>query len=378
MKFVSGLKASWGNDLAADRSLEVRATLSHAIVYPMSPQSGMKRQVGLFPFRTGDLWVKGELLGASWVLERDDYGLVVSLPSHQSDFRIAPPGEKRLFKVGVSRGDEIIAATIQVFQVAVWLESEATVDLFPPDPRGLDGQRALTKASKTAIAVAEDFLAWLRVLGGQYWLGASHEPIRPAGTADLIDLESGLRIKNINWEYGVSIYGLSEEVALGPPTLETIVGCLDQGQVVRESDVLLADARHALGDLRAETTISASRRDVRRCVLLAAIASEMKIRDTLREKTPPSRKDLVDLILKNWREVDIAIAQLPHQAMKAAIGRSLHEEQPDLFKGVEKLFKTRNDVAHRGEAPSLQLAQEAVDTAIRLGVWLDSLAMPVE
>ena len=321
--------------------------------------------------------MRGELLGASYLLERDGYGIVVSLPSDQGDFGIARPEEKRLFKVGISRGEEIIAATVNIFQVAIWVESEAAVDHFPPDdPRGLDGQRALTEASKTAIAVAEDFLAWLRVLGQQYWLGASHEPIRHAGTADLIDLEAGKRIKNINWEYGLVLQSFGEDAALGRDSLDKIVGRLDQEQTVLEADVLLADARHTLIGPQPESTITASRRDVRRCVLLAAIASEMKIRETLREKTPPQRKELVAVILKNWREIDIAIAQLPHKAMKAALGRSLHEEQPDLFDKVQKLFVTRNKVAHRGEAPTLAEAQEAVQTASRLSAWLDGLQVP--
>jgi hypothetical protein len=339
----------------------------------MNSESAKREQVALFPFWTGGLWVKGELLGASWLLERDGYGIVVALPSDQGDFRIARPEEERLFKVGISQGPKTIAATINVFQVAVWVESEAAADLFPPNPCGSDGQRALTEASKTAIAVAEDFLAWLRVLGGQYWLGASHEPIRNAGTADLIDLDVGKRIKNINWEYTLVARAFGEDIALNGDTLDAIVDCLDGEQTVREADVLLADAQDTLGGSRAESTITASRRDVRRCVLLAAISSEMKIREVLREKTPPQRQELVAVILKNWREIDIAIAQLPHKAMKAAVGRSLYEEEPELFGKVEKLFKMRNDVAHRGQAPSLPEAQEAVHAAVKLSAWLDSL-----
>jgi hypothetical protein len=121
---------------------------------------------------------------------------------------------------------------------------------------------------------------------------------------------------------------------------------------------------------------AASRRDVRRAVLLAAIASEVKIKDTLRQKTPDHRRELAEVTLKNWREVDIAIAELPHKPMKGAIGRSLHEDDPDLFAAVRALFTRRNAIAHRGEAPTLAEARDSVGAAVGLSAWLDSLPAP--
>jgi hypothetical protein len=139
---------------------------------------------------------------------------------------------------------------------------------------------------------------------------------------------------------------------------------------------LLADARETLGGTGWESALAAARRDVRRAVLLAAIASEVKIKDTLREKTPSHQKDLVDVILKGWREVDIAIAQLPHKAMRAAVGRSLHKDDPRLFDAVEKLFTLRNRIAHDGVEPTLSQAREAVTAAVQLSAWLDGLPDP--
>jgi len=48
-------------------------------------------------------------------------------------------------------------------------------------------------------------------------------------------------------------------------------------------------------------------------------------------------------MLKKWREVDIAISQLPHKPMKAAMGRSLRKDAPELFKAVEKLQCSQRD-----------------------------------
>jgi hypothetical protein len=337
-----------------------------------------KQQVALFLFETRGLWVTGELLGASWFVERDDYGMVVSLPSEQNDL---PPfsGAARFgFKVGITIGDAVIAATVDAIQVAVWVESAASFDHPPPHSDGHDGQRELTKASKTALAVAEDFLAWLRVLAGQHWLGMSHERPRHTGTADLIDLEVGKRIQNINWQHQVTLTAFSEDDALDQRALDEIAERVNQGRQVPEADLLLADARNTLMGPGTEITIATSKRDVRRAVLLAAIASEMKIRDTLREKTPQARRELVDLLLTNYRDVDIAIGELPHKAMRAAVGRSLHDEHPELFNAIKRLFKLRNDIAHRGATPSLSETQEVVIAAVELSGWLDSLEISSE
>jgi hypothetical protein len=246
----------------------------------------------------------------------------------------------------------------------------------PKEADKSDGQRALNEALEIALSVAEDFLAWLRVKGGQFWLAPSHEPPETTGTADLLDIESGRRVPNIG--YAIVLYGKSEESALSREVLSDIIGRLGEGQKAPSADLLLADAQETLAGTGSESVLAASRRDVRRAVLLAAIASEVKIKRTLREKTPEHRKALIDVLLTNYREVDIAIAQLPHKAMKAAVGRSLRDHAPDLFKAVVQLFTARNQIAHYGNDPSLREARDAVTAAVQLSEWLDDLPMPSE
>jgi hypothetical protein len=102
----------------------------------------------------------------------------------------------------------------------------------------------------------------------------------------------------------------------------------------------------------------------------------VKIKTTLAAKAPVDKRGLVQIILKNFREVDVAVGELPHKTMKAAVGRSLHEDDPTLFDAVKKLFKDRNDIAHRGEPPSLDQARTDVKAAVDIFSWLDSLPDP--
>jgi len=64
--------------------------------------------------------------------------------------------------------------------------------------------------------------------------------------------------------------------------------------------------------------------------------------------------------------------------MKAAMGRSLRKDAPELFKAVEKLFNARNKVAHYGKEPSLSEARDAVTAAVQLSEWLGDLPTPSE
>jgi hypothetical protein len=350
----------------------------------------MGQHLAVFHFATGGLWVRGEVLGESWCLERDGFTMLVELPSGQEDFGISEPageedhgsfiplaggGGEALIKVGIRRGREVLAATVHVFQIAVLVESSVSSQ-DPPEADMSDGQHALETAYEVAIEVADDFLKLLRTEGDQFGIGVSHEPPRNAGPGWLLDVEAGGWVRNVGLPQPLVAHTGSEESALSRDALGDIIDRLREGATPPTSDELLADARATLAGRGVESKRSASHRDVRRAVLLAAIASEVKIKDTLRQKTPEHRRELAEVILKNWREVDIAIAELPHRPMKGAIGRSLHEDDPALFDAVRTLFTRRNGIAHRGEVPTLEDARESVGAAFRLAAWLDGLPAP--
>jgi hypothetical protein len=261
----------------------------------------MGQHLAIFHFAAGGLWVRGELLGESWWLEREGYGMLVSLPSEDSDFGPLIGDRKPLTQVSSRRGK--VAASVRAFQIAVPVKSTVS-SKDPLEADKSDGERALNKAYGVAFSVAEDFLSWLRVLGGQYWLLASHEPPRAVGTADLIDVESGGRVRNVGLEQRQIAYARDPAAALTRETLDQVVDRLARGEATGSADLLFADAQDTLAGEGAESELIASRRDVRRAVLLAAIAAELKIKETLREKTPAPKRALVELMLKKWREVN--------------------------------------------------------------------------
>lgn len=82
---------------------------------------------------------------------------------------------------------------------------------------------------------------------------------------------------------------------------------------------------------------------------------------------------LIEIMLTSPRDFTVAVKALFHGVMRAAVGRSLHQENADLFNEVNALFEARNRLAHRGELPTEEVARRAVAAAVGAFEWLDSL-----
>jgi hypothetical protein len=328
----------------------------------------------VFRFRIGAVDVRADALGRRWEFERDGVRIVLSLPSapdsfgsHVTALTVAAWNGDR--ETSLAEGRVRIAA-VTAFEVAV--EVDAAVSSTDPGEPEIDiGQAALDAAFPVALSVAIDFISWLRVHAARFRLGASHEPPEVLN-GFLIETSSGQRVRNISFNPRVHIVGFGPLAGLTVEVLDEVADLLNVGAVAGTADLLLADAREALASPGVEQEWEVTRRDVRRAVLLAAIASEVKIKRTLLEKTPGDRRPLVDIIRRRVRPV----RTLTHQTMKAASGRSLHEEDEPLYSAVKELFKDRDDIAHQGEPPELNQARRDVQAAVDLFAWLDSLPAP--
>jgi hypothetical protein len=336
-----------------------------------------------FHFPAGGFDLKAEAFGRRWEVERDGRRVTLSLPSRPDSFgsyidtlniSMWTGGDKET----AWEDGRVQVAAVGAFQISVDVDIDiSSSDLNPEDhlEEITRGQEALDLAFPTALSVAADFISWLRVESGRYWLPPSHEaPGVLSGW--LIEVSSGRRVRNISFNPVIRLRGFSRDAGLTIEDLDHVSELLREGAAPGTPEVLLADARETLTGPSVEHDWQAVRRDVRRAILLAAIAAEVKIKTTLDDKTPPERKALVDIILKSFREVEVAIGELPHKTMKAAVGRSLHEDDGELFTAVKRLFTHRNNVAHRGEPPTLKEAQADVQAAVQLFSWLDSLPDP--
>ena len=73
----------------------------------------------------------------------------------------------------------------------------------------------------------------------------------------------------------------------------------------------------------------------------------------------------------------MSAAGLFDKAMKAAVGRSLKEDDRALYKGIDNgkhgLFYKRNKIAHAGFVIGRDEAKESLSCARKVFAWLDGL-----
>jgi hypothetical protein len=112
--------------------------------------------------------------------------------------------------------------------------------------------------------------------------------------------------------------------------------------------------------------------DPRRALLMAAIACEVEVKQTLTEQA--TGKDVESLIRQVVNRPPVA--GLFDAPMKAAAGRSLKDDNETVFASIGLLFERRNGLAHRGEMPDEAQARAGVEAMRDAFRWLDGLPSP--
>ena len=219
-------------------------------------------------------------------------------------------------------------------------------------------------ARELARGVVRELVDWTRVQKEQVWLPEHIQDIRMTHPGSLFNDESG-ELLPIVVGLPIDTYDRADGSEIDAEFVALLREKLAIAADVPLPELLLADALHFVRRLR--------RPEVQRGVLLAAIATELKVKKTLRD-CAGNKLPLVELILDNPRDVSVAAANLFHKAMRATVGRSLQQEKPDQFTSVERLFKLRNDIAHGGVVPDAADGRAAVSAAREAFHWLEDVA----
>jgi len=116
---------------------------------------------------------------------------------------------------------------------------------------------------------------------------------------------------------------------------------------------------------------------------LAAIACELKIKETLREKATRGASALVDILIDNPRDFSMSVGGLCDKAMKAAVGHSLREDENELYKALvetrqkDSLFQNRNAIVHSGRFVVSGVVRQNVRAARKVFAWLENLSSAI-
>lgn len=313
---------------------------------------------------TAPLIIAKDLLGKSYEIPHPDGPIEISLPKRPEDWLFWKPfipGEYRTF-TDWGQDDEV---SLHIIRVIVTVDADVSAAMPLKGEVMTRAVEALDKAQDTAAQVVKAVVAWVRATTRMAGLPLSSEVPPQAGPVLAID-EAGERLRT-----GPSIKTVttgrdpSGKYRLAPSDLADIIEHVRQDDDAPVAETLLADAEHyALHRVH----------DLRRAVLMAAIACEVKVKTVLREKATAAQRSLLDFALDSPREITVTAADgLFDKLMLATVGRSLRQDDRELFRDIQLLYTVRNRIAHRGAMPEEAETGRVVRAARRCFVWLDEI-----
>jgi hypothetical protein len=327
----------------------------------------MSRIQATYWFQVGKLYVRNDLLGQSLSFQHGDYSIVVLLPDDQGKFPAWDAADVGVSEPAYSpdRSEEFPA--VGVVQVVIEAELPLRAFDFDDSQEKNDAMETLSefheKAEGIATVAARDFIDWVRNRTRQTRLGLSGTiPTQPrqAIFTDL-DLDRTIPVVYIT----AVVQQIPVEMALTHEVAADIEQKLGDNEIPSLAESLLNDAR--------SLQLGQARLDMARGVLAAAMACEIGIKARLTELCRPECGPLLDIILERPREVTLQAASLFHLAAQSVVGRSLRDEDRDLYRRVNMLFEMRNAIAHRGAVPDATNARDLIAAAGDAMHWLQTL-----
>jgi hypothetical protein len=313
---------------------------------------------------TAPLHIARDALGTSYEIFHPDGPIEISLPRRPGDWLFWEPfvpGEYRTFN---DWGDDEQVA-LHIIRLIVSIEADVSATMPLEGDVMTRAVQAFDKAQDMAAHVVTAFIAWVRATTRLTGLPLSSEVPPLAGPVLGVD-QAGARIRT-----GPSIKSVaigrdpSGKYCLALSDLDDIIERVRQDEEAPIAETLLADAEHyALHRVH----------DLRRAVLMAAIACEVKVKAVLREKATVAQRSLLDFALDSPREITVTAADgLFDKLMLATVGQSLRLDDKELFKDIQLLYKVRNRIAHSGVMPDEAETGHVVRAARRCFIWLDGI-----
>ena len=326
-----------------------------------------------YHFEIPELWISRDLSGTSHEASHSGFKMRLSFPRDAGDFGIRERDawhDHRLVTGWIEdkRGQRL-AEAVEMVRVTVECRLPFGADDVgdgrrPPDTVFDDGVEVLKAAANAARGLLRDYLDLVRAEHGQFWLGLSGSRHRVTWLTEVREQKTDRWVK----------VGYNDPLSVFTPSSDRALSLEDHGGVIAQASLGERPALHHA--LIADASYLVSRSDPpqrREALLLAAIACEVTIKQTLRAACPMPALPLLDWALDNPRDLSVQAAGLFDKTAKAVTGRSLREENRSVYKGVVTLFEDRNGVAHRGKEIADGVAQTHLKNAEAALEWTAGL-----
>jgi hypothetical protein len=321
----------------------------------------MPRLAAEFYFELNNVVVSPEIPGLSVRFHRGRFDCEIWSPIAADKLPTNGEFDKLLVSVGLQMG------TLPVIRVTLRFDSDLSAATSEANEAKAkeEGLAALELAFKEASAALSEFIWWTRIRKGQVWLNAHPDSFRLFQPGRLLDedLDQALPVE---LSRPGPLPTVPAKGAIDREFFETISGLLGDGRPdLPPAESLYADAQQLASE---------EPPDLKKAVLIAAIACEAKVKETLRKCPRAELLPMVDLFLNHPRDFTVAALCLFTDVMMVVMGRSLKKENAGLSKRIGKLFEHRNAIAHsKNQAPSDNQLRDAVEAAKLALEWLDQV-----
>ncbi|MEU1813170.1 hypothetical protein [Micromonospora aurantiaca (nom. illeg.)] len=333
------------------------------------------RVATIIRFALRGIWIEPDALGSRYTWETDGYQVTLTLPRQPNDF--LRDDEPEVEPVPAVTGAPVFsgsgshpAAVVHLVEVRVafnghlWLadrehclkEREQGAADTASSRREYESkaEQLWTRGRDAAERLTHAWLAHVRTIAEQPWLGITAEIPQQYGRSRLVDEATGV---------GFLAFGPKQSLTLRHGGLAFSI---DQLKHARDlvltgeppaAEALLADARFLASG--ADTV------DAQRAVLVAAIACEVKAKRVVVERAKPERRQGLGRVSDLDKVIDGFYQQ--------AFGMSLRLENQALFVQAKRLSALRNKIAHEGTAVDRDECNQLVLAATQIFGWLDAI-----
>ena len=214
---------------------------------------------------------------------------------------------------------------------------------FPPEREPtivkpeIDIPEAFNHGEEVAYELLKKYLDHVRVDLKQRWLGSSSTVYRTI-RGEVLDAQGATIATGLNDRRDVLVMVSGPEGILNSEKSASILDDLSDGIAPGLPETLLADAR-AIG-------WPENSPDYKLAIVLAAMACEAKVKNTLTDLANPSQRELVGLINQS-REHALPSINLFNVGLKAVCDMSLSKDDNKLFIALQGLISLRNSIIHQ-------------------------------
>jgi hypothetical protein len=316
-----------------------------------------------------------EVLGSSLKLQRGEIRYRIDFPDRPDAFQFSHVGQPRIHgKPPDPRNYDATVALLEqggdmvdvrLVRIVANVESSLSAESF--DRTSSAHQKAhdalLHDLHSGALQLARDLCDWVRVIQQQVWIEPSGRYPRIVNAIALIDLTAKKDFGSMIASAGI-VRIIDPDTVLDAAGLAKVQESLEQGAPAPD-ELLLSEAQYLQ---RSQQVTWAER-----ATLLAAIALEVRTKRALQAIADATQLPLVDLLLQNPHDWSLAAHALFQKALPVVAGQALGQEHADLSKRVQKLFTSRNALAHRGATIEASVAADHVETAREAFAFLSAL-----